>query len=138
MQFSVKWAAAAAAYVGMAFGAWQMLSQMGDARLGLGLVMGLGIGMFFGGAIGLPLSAVNLFAGLAARWLGRAQPFAVQFGLFALFSSTAYFALLRSFDRSMPGMGLLRADAAVWHSGFVIITLLTAFALMVVTPDAAD
>ena len=107
MQFSVKWAAAAPAYIGMLVGAVMMARVAGSVA---GAIATVPFGLFFGGAMGLPAAAANLVVALAVATTLRGQPFAIQFAAFALGSALANLALLRALHRIFGPLGGLVHD----------------------------
>lgn len=139
MIFSVKWAAASAAYVGMLYGIARMAlpALLTEPFSLMRVAGGAMIGMFFGGAMGLPLAASNLAAALIAAWITRGQPFAIQFGAFMLLSACGYWAVLNLLARSMRTIGgdsLVREG--LWLQGaFVLATALLGLGMMHWFPD---
>ena len=129
MQFSVTWAAACPAYVGMLYGVAKMWPQ---AQGSPQFVLGIGIGLLFGGAMGLPLAGSNLVAALAAKRFGNELAFPAQFGLFAVLSYALYYPLLKFIDgglRTMGGLELSPRGLAL-QAGFVATSLALAFLFM--------
>ena len=129
MQFNVTWASATPAYTGMLYGIVMMWPQANGSPQ---FWLGIGIGLLFGGAMGLPLAASNFVAALTARWLARGQTFAVQFGLFAALSFAFYLPLLRFIDRGLQTMGGLDLSprGMIMRVGFVAASLALAWLFM--------
>ena len=136
MEFSVKWAAASAAYVGMIAGVIRMWP---DAMKSAQSIYGLGVGALFGGGLALPLCASNLVAALLTVWIARGRDFPTQVGVFALMSFLFYYLTLQMLSRGLRMMGGLRLDAAelAWHAGFVVASLGVALLLMRFAPSPA-
>jgi hypothetical protein len=127
MRFSVTWASATPAYAGMIVGVWLFIGQFTPGQMLLG-IMG---GMFFGGAIALPLVLSNLVAALVAKWLTRGQSFGSTFRAFAALSAVAAFFTIRWLSDLIgePDMGLESWSALilVWAAslglGFAFMAL---------------
>ena len=129
-RFSIRLAIGGAVATGMAFGMLAML-WMGAKESGFNPLM-LGLGLFFGGAMALPLALSHLIAGIAARALFRGSRFTTQFAAFAFFTLGAYVALLQWLDEATRMIGgILHGDAAMLRQLlFLAASLLVAWLFM--------
>lgn len=108
MQFSVKRASRGGVYAGMIFGAVMMGIQSGPNPFGLLT------GLFFGCAIGLPLTFAQLAAALFVHLLSLAGQVMIQLFLFFTASAGLYWLILSMLDEWLRGMGgLLRNEGAL-------------------------
>lgn len=129
MQFSVKWAAAAPVYVGMLLGVVMIARAAGSV---VGGMLWAPLGLFMGGAVGLPAAAANLAVALGVAALLRGQPFAAQLAAFALGSALANLALLGALDRIFrPLGGLVHAGSdQLMYLAFCVAAVALAWLLM--------
>lgn len=134
MEFSIKWAAAAPAYVGMLAGTLRMLAPAFQGRTGSLPEIGqaIMIGLFFGGTMGLPLVASNLVAALLTTWIARGQTFLIQFGCFVALSALGYWIMLNWLAKVFGTMGgrSFVTDGLWLQAGFVLASAGLALVLM--------
>ncbi|MEI9850884.1 MAG: hypothetical protein WDN24_08525 [Sphingomonas sp.] len=128
IRFSIKWAVSGAVYAGVLLGAGTIVATRG----GGGDAFGIGLGMFFGGAIALPLALTNLVSATAVSMLLREASFAFRFGCFALGSLMLYWPLLNWFDDTLrPVGGVIDGTAgAIGHLLFFAASLGVSLACM--------
>jgi hypothetical protein len=123
VRFSIIWALACPAYVGMAAGVFIMLRNVARG------LPGIAIGLFFGGAMALPLCASNGAAAIATRWLTAGQPFAIQFAAFLLLAAGAYYLMLSGLNRLFRATGGIVHGSGGWARQLLFFGLSAALAL---------
>ena len=99
IRFSVKWASVGGVYAGMLFGVAMMVAQSG--RIG---IMEITMGLFFGGAMALPLGACQVVGALVSG-LVAGDAFLPRFIAFTIVSLGCYIAMLDWLDQGLLSMG---------------------------------
>ncbi|MBO9712044.1 hypothetical protein [Sphingomonas sp.] len=132
MDFSVKWAGAGAAYAGMIFG----------VVMGLRLMPGPGgvmIGLFFGGAMALPLVLTHWIAALTVGAALRGASFGAQFSAFAVAALLLDIGMVQWLNELFRSAGGLFGTPANWTAPmlFYLASLAVSLACMIVWPEPA-